>query len=44
MTKGTNSQIIRSADYSAFIKDVKQRIQSAQIKAEVDWIEESADA
>lgn len=35
MTQGTNSQIIRNADYSAFIKDVKQRIQTAQIKAAV---------
>lgn len=30
-----NSQIIRNADYSAFMKDVKQRIQTAQIKAAV---------
>jgi predicted nuclease of restriction endonuclease-like (RecB) superfamily len=35
MTQGKNSQIIRNADYTAFIKDVKQRIQSAQIKAAV---------
>jgi predicted nuclease of restriction endonuclease-like (RecB) superfamily len=35
MTQGKNSQIIRDADYSAFLKDVKQRIQSAQIKAAV---------
>ena len=35
MTQGENSQIIRDADYSAFLKDVKQRIQSAQIKAAV---------
>ncbi|MDD3275890.1 MAG: PDDEXK nuclease domain-containing protein [Kiritimatiellales bacterium] len=35
MTQSENSQIIRNADYSAFLKDVKQRIQSAQIKAAV---------
>lgn len=35
MTQGKNRPIIRSADYSAFLKDVKQRIQSAQIKAAV---------
>lgn len=35
MTQGTNRQIIRDADYSAFMKDVKQRIQTAQIKAAV---------
>lgn len=35
MTKPENSKIIRSADYSAFIRDVKQRIQTAQIKAAV---------
>lgn len=35
MTQGTNRQIIRNADYSAFMKDVKQRIQTAQIKAAV---------
>lgn len=35
MTQPENSQIIRNADYSAFMKDVKQRIQTAQIKAAV---------
>lgn len=35
MTQGKNSPIIRNADYSAFLKDVKQRIQTAQIKAAV---------
>ncbi len=35
MTQSENRPIIRSADYSAFLKDVKQRIQSAQIKAAV---------
>lgn len=35
MTQSENSQIIRSADYSAFLKDVKRRIQLAQIKAAV---------
>lgn len=35
MKQTENSQIIRNADYSAFMKDVKQRIQSAQIKAAV---------
>jgi predicted nuclease of restriction endonuclease-like (RecB) superfamily len=35
MTQGKNRQIIRNSDYSAFMKDVKQRIQTAQIKAAV---------
>lgn len=35
MTQRENRPIIRNADYSAFLKDVKQRIQSAQIKAAV---------
>lgn len=35
MKRPENSQLIRNADYTAFIKDVKQRIQTAQIKAAV---------
>jgi predicted nuclease of restriction endonuclease-like (RecB) superfamily len=35
MTQPENSRLISDADYSAFIKDVKQRIQTAQIKAAV---------
>jgi predicted nuclease of restriction endonuclease-like (RecB) superfamily len=35
MTQTENSKLVRNADYSAFLKDVKQRIQSAQIKAAV---------
>jgi predicted nuclease of restriction endonuclease-like (RecB) superfamily len=35
MTQTENSKLVRDADYSAFLKDVKKRIQSAQIKAAV---------
>ncbi len=35
MTQTENIKLVRNADYSAFLKDVKQRIQSAQIKAAV---------
>jgi hypothetical protein len=32
MKQGKNSQIIRNADYSAFIKDVKLRIQTGEVE------------
>ncbi|MGE4488772.1 MAG: YhcG family protein [Kiritimatiellales bacterium] len=35
MIEPENSMLLRNSDYSAFIKDVKQRIQTAQIKAAV---------